>query len=165
MKTAEKGRSNDQHPVVQAQLSEDFLLYIAELCQKALALLLCAQYKHLHLAELMDPVEAFACAACIKSTQQVTTQTVRLSCTYSLILEPSQRDTPALPDSALKQCPKATIRMGSCSSMIISSMSRPPRGTSAVPVRHRSDPSNAYTCRQTLHRLRSSMHRMCKVAE
>ena len=53
---------------------------------------------------------------------------------------------PALPDSARKQCPKATMRMGSWSSGMIWSRSMPASGTSAVPVRHMSVPSTEYTC-------------------
>ena len=64
--TGECDRSpeNYQHAVVQTQFREHFFLYLAQLRQKTLTLVLGADNEHLNLAELMDSVQPFAGHAC-----------------------------------------------------------------------------------------------------
>jgi len=67
-----------QDLVVQPQLLEHGLLYLAEFLQDGLALLGGAQHKHLHLAELVHPVEAPVHRPCMPKTNwQITYCTMK----------------------------------------------------------------------------------------
>ena len=72
-----------QDVVVQAQLSEDLLLYLADLWQKVLALSLCAHNKHFHLAKLVDSVQPFAGSTCTQGLWLVPSTTYQLCLTVA----------------------------------------------------------------------------------